>query len=90
MSVISDPKSRQEGNLQVNQMALLNGLVDLMFVSFSQPSVPLRPTHTPPYTVTRLKYRHLKTLLSQHLGTSQSRDSSADNADYAHFRISTA
>ena len=72
MLVILAPKSHETDDLQVNQMALLAALVDLMLISYFQSSVRSRSTHTPSYAVTSLKYRHLQTLLREHLGTPQS------------------
>ena len=90
MSVILAQESHAKEDVQVNEMALLIALVDLTFVSYTPPSMPSRATHTSPYAVTPLKYCHLQTLLSQHLGTPQSRNSSAHNANYVNFRVSTA
>lgn len=52
-------------DIQVNQMALLTNLMDLMFISYYQSSLLSRTPHTPSDAVTPLKYRHFQTLLSQ-------------------------
>ena len=91
MSVISAGVSREEDeDVQIKQMALLTGLVDLVHVSSTRLNRPSRTTDSSPYAVAPFKYRHFCTRLRQSLGTFESRYSSTDNADYAICRVSSA